>query len=73
MTWQEERIYLNQELEREQMNYKESYKVPRRLVEISDQELLDAWWWAFRRDDDDEINCDTKALRRVLEKLLNGT
>ncbi len=55
-----------------EMHYKQPYKVPKSLEEITDEELRAAWWWAFRRLEDYEIECNPKDLRRYLAMLLNG-
>lgn len=50
--------------------FRKPYKVPRRLVEISDKELEEVWEIGLRMDVDDAF-CNVQVFRKALEKLLN--
>lgn len=54
--------------------YKQSYQVQRRLIDVSDKELITAWWCAFKRTDfptNGGIECDVALLRNALDNILN--
>ena len=55
-----------------EMQYKEAYKIPPTLANITDSELEMVWWAAFSRDDLSTIFCDTKTLRAALLRILNA-